>query len=101
MAQHSHILSAHVSVFPLGSSSAEVREPGCGALLSSLSSNLAHHLAGSEIVLFFIINLSVPQYPIWEKKQILGMDPVWESNLGALHCSLVLHFPGYLYISAC
>lgn len=69
-------------IFPLGSSSAEVRELGCGALLSSLSSNLARHLAGSEIVLFFVINLSVPQYPFWEKSKYWGWTQfgkaIWE-----------------------
>lgn len=51
---------------------------GWGALPSPPSSDLTHHMAWSKIVvLFFIVNLSVPQYPIRDKKR--GWTQFWKA----------------------
>lgn len=58
-----------------------------------------HHVAWSKIVVLFFINFFVPQSLIWKKKK-KGMDPVVESNLGALHAAWCYTFLG-IYVSGC
>lgn len=75
-----------------------LRKQQCwGSLLSPLNPDSVHRVAWSKIVVLFFIYLFVPQSLIWGGKK-KGMDPVVESNLGALHAAWCYTFLG-IYIS--
>lgn len=77
-----------VSPLPWGSS---------GALCPT--SDSTHHVLGVGLLFCFgfVINLSVPQYPIWDKKK-QGDEPSSRKQFATSACSVVLCFPGYLHI---
>lgn len=99
MPRHSPSLGVHVPPSPQETAVPVCGEQGWGALLSPPNPDSVHHVAWSKIVVLFFINLCVPQSLFWEKKK-KGMDPVVESNLGALHAAWCYTFLG-IYISGC
>lgn len=101
MPRHSPSLGVHVPLSPQEAAVPVCGERAWGALLSPLSPDSVHHLAWGKIVILFFINLFVPQSLIWEKKKKKrGMDPVVESNLGALHAAWCYTFLD-IYVFGC
>lgn len=95
--RHSPSLGVHVPL-PFRKQQCQCVGSRAGDPGSPLNPDSVHHVAWSKIVVLFFINLFVPQPLIWGKKK--GMDPVVESNLGALHAAWCYTFLG-IYISGC